>query len=62
MYPLEMLWAPSLLSLSNGINGGIDKKEVAKSSRKTDMYAFAILSWEIVSQKPAFQDIETAGR
>ena len=51
-----MLWTPSLLS-----GNGIDKKEVAKSGRKTDIYAFAILSWEIVSQKPAFQDIETAG-
>jgi serine/threonine protein kinase len=35
--------------------------KIAKSSRKTDMYAFAVLAWEILSCKRPFSDIKSEG-
>jgi serine/threonine protein kinase len=31
--------------------------QVAKPSRKTDMYAYGVLAWEVVTQKKPFADI-----
>jgi serine/threonine protein kinase len=35
------------------------KATYAKASRKTDMYAFAVLTWEVLSQKKPFSDIRS---
>ena len=37
------------------------KKVIAQSSRKTDIYAFALLAWEVLSQNQAFFDVDTEG-
>jgi serine/threonine protein kinase len=34
---------------------------VAKSSRKTDMYAFAMLAWEVLTQERPFSDLRSEG-
>jgi hypothetical protein len=38
------------------VKGG-DTVEVAKASRKTDVYSFAVLAWEVLSQKHPFTDV-----
>ena len=35
---------------------------IAKASRKSDMYSYAILMWEVLTQKPPFTDIKTEGQ
>ena len=32
--------------------------KVAKASRKTDMYAFALIAWEVLSQQKPFVDVQ----
>lgn len=39
----------------------VQKKVIAQSSRKTDIYAFALLSWEVLTQNQAFFDVDTEG-
>lgn len=36
-----------------------DKTTIAKASRKTDVYALAILAWEVMTQKYPFSDIKS---
>jgi serine/threonine protein kinase len=33
--------------------------EVAKPSRKTDIYAFAVLAWEVMTQKQPFEGVQS---
>ena len=46
--------------LYNPFDGGAGAASlVAKPSRKTDMYAFALLCWQVLTQKNLFPDIST---
>ena len=36
----------------------IDDFKITKASRKTDMYAFAILMWEVITEKKPFNWIK----
>jgi serine/threonine protein kinase len=50
--------APEMLV--NPFDVGFDET-VAKPSRKTDIYAFALLCWQVLVQKPPFGDLRTEG-
>ena len=39
----------------------VQRKVIAQSSRKTDIYAFGLLSWEVLTQNQAFFDVDTEG-
>lgn len=53
-------YAPEMLFNPFGGNGGDgDGQPVAKPSRKTDLYAFALLCWQTLAQKHLFPDITT---
>ena len=45
--------APEML-----INVHVDDFKISKASRKTDMYAFAILMWEVITEKKPFHWIK----
>ncbi len=51
--------APELLSNPYQPQFSSSNKVIAKSSRKTDMYAFALLTWEVLSQTQAFSDVQS---
>lgn len=55
-YAPEMLFNP-FEKPDGSANGG--PSAVAKPSRKTDMYAFALLCWQTLTQKNLFPDITT---
>jgi serine/threonine protein kinase len=52
----EMLENPA--DLADLANSGDDDLQVARASRKTDMYAFAILAWETLTRKRPFIEIK----
>lgn len=62
-YAPEMLFNPFGNGTTTGAVAGdsndADGQPVAKPSRKTDLYAFALLCWQTLAQKHLFPDITT---
>jgi hypothetical protein len=54
----KLYCAPEMLV--NPFNATFDER-VAKSSRKTDMYAFAFVAWEVLARERPFPEIRTDG-
>jgi serine/threonine protein kinase len=52
----KLYCAPEMLV--NPFNTNFDER-VAKSSRKTDMYAFGLMCWEVLSREKPFSDVRT---
>ncbi len=52
----EMLHNPYLIGTTDTSGKVYDEDAIAKPSRKTDMYAFAILAWEVLTEQKPFSN------